>query len=366
MSTSDSLLDFDQLLEPITPENPCGESLRWDPIWDELKQLRKSGKDLVDSSGDKEADWGKLSSLSTSLLLSRTKDLQIAGWLTEALVHTSGFAGLRDGLKLVNGLVEKFWDGLHPLPEEQDWTNRASPLVWLAQKDGGAKLPAIIREVSLTSLSQSDEPVLNWNFWHRRLASPRGKDEKEDVYKARMTAAEQSKKTFDAAVDAAPISVYQTLLADIDACLETLVKLGESLSPRLTGDLSLDWGKLRTAIGEIRVFVYDVLKRRGGLPKVAEATSEATQEDQVMNANVNGAELRTGPIRSRADAMAQLEEAAKFFSETEPHSPVAYLVRRAVRWAAMPFEEVLGELVKDDKLVKQISETLGIVSTPPK
>jgi type VI secretion system protein ImpA len=72
----------------------------------------------------------------------------------------------------------------------------------------------------------------------------------------------------------------------------------------------------------------------------------------------------TGPIRSRIEAIARLSEAAQYFSDSEPHSPVAYLVRRAIRWADMDFADVLGELVKDDKLVKQIGETLGIASGP--
>ena len=115
----------------------------------------------------------------------------------------------------------------------------------------------------------------------------------------------------------------------------------------------------------IRVFVYGVLKRRGGLPQ--ESVTAVPAEDQGMEATTSSdTGGRSGPIRNRAEAMIRLEEAAKYFSDTEPHSPVAYLVRRAIRWAGMPFEEVLGELVKDDKLVKQISETLGIVSTPSK
>ena len=111
------------------------------------------------------------------------------------------------------------------------------------------------------------------------------------------------------------------------------------------------------------MFVYGVLKRRGGL---LEAVTAPQAEEGDVTTNLGGEPAAsTGPIRSRSEAIARLEEAARFFSQSEPHSPVAYLVRRAVRWAGMPFEEVLGELVKDDKLVKQIGETLGIVSSPP-
>ena len=366
MTTPDSLLDLNQLLTPIAGDNPCGESLRWDTKWDELSQLRKSRKDPLDSSGDKEPEWDRLVTLATDLLETRTKDLLIAGWLTEALVKTKGFAGLRDGLKLVQGLVERFWDGIHPLPDEQDFTNRAAPLIWLAQSDGGARMSAMVREIPL--MARPDGPTLHWNFWHLRRAAPQGTGEKEDAFKRRSAEAEQFRQTFDSAVETASLKSFQVLLADLDACLVETQKLATLLDSRLPSELSPDWGKLREEIGGIRVFIYGVLKRRGGLPAepVSEIAASGEQSVETNQANANGQDQQRGPIRTRAGAMSQLEEAAKFFSETEPHSPVAYLVRRAIRWASMPFEDVLAELVKDDKLVKQISETLGIVSAPSK
>src|SRR5204863_8911542 len=99
--------------------------------------------------------------------------------------------------------------------------------------------------------------------------------------------------------------------------------------------------------------------RRGGMGKAEVATH--TDQPMSVNGSAEGAQnANAGPPRSRAEAIARLGEAAQYFSDAEPHSPVAYLVRRAIRWADMPFADVLGELVKDDKLVKQIGETLGI------
>lgn len=73
-----------------------------------------------------------------------------------------------------------------------------------------------------------------------------------------------------------------------------------------------------------------------------------------------GAAAAAGPIRTRAEAVAKLEEAARFFSSADPHSPVAYLVRRAIRWANMSFEELLAELIKDEGTLSHVDETLGV------
>ena len=361
MLASSAILDLERLLTPVSAESPCGESLRWDPVWDEIGQLRKTRKDPLDASADKTPEWAKVVSIASEALSTRTKDLLIAGWLTEALVRESGFAGLRDGLSLIHGLVERFWDGLHPIIEDGDLSNRSAPLSWLTSHDGGARMPAAMREIELAR--SSDGQVLNWNFWHLRRAAPQGKEEKEDVYKKRLAEAEQKRQLFDAAVDATPVPYYQAMLADIDCCLAEINRLSLSLDKSL-GDYSPNWSELKNSIGEIRVFVHGVLKRRGGLIEETSASPQAEGEDMSNGAAAGPAtKSNNGQINTRDDAIAQLEAAARFFSTTEPHSPVAYLVRRAIRWAGMPFEEVLGELVKDDKLVKQIGETLGIVAS---
>jgi type VI secretion system protein ImpA len=360
MSTSVAILDFERLLSPIAADNPCGESLRWDPVWDELSQLRKTWKDPLDASADKSPQWGQIVNVATEVLAMRTKDLLIAGWLTEALVRESGFAGFRDGLRLIHGFVDRFWEGLHPLPEDQDLTNRAAPFSWLTSHDGGARMPVALREIPLAP--SSNGPALNWNHWHLRRVAPQGKDEKEDSFKRRAAEAEQKRLLFDGAVDTAPISFYQTLLADMDACLAAIDQLAVTLDERLA-DMAPGWSELRNSIGEIRVFVYGVLKRRGGL--IETAAPPQLEEGVMTIQSASGPAANNGAIRSRAEAVARLDEAARFFSETEPHSPVAHLIRRAVRWSSMSFEDVLAELLKDDKLVKQIGDTLGIVSSPP-
>jgi predicted component of type VI protein secretion system len=67
-----------------------------------------------------------------------------------------------------------------------------------------------------------------------------------------------------------------------------------------------------------------------------------------------------GPIASRDDAYRRLREAAEYLRRTEPHSPVPYLVERAVNWGQMPFQEVLRDVLKDDKARASLLETLGL------
>ena len=61
---------------------------------------------------------------------------------------------------------------------------------------------------------------------------------------------------------------------------------------------------------------------------------------------------------SRERAIEQLGKIAIFFRQSEPTSPVPYLLERAVRWSTMTMSEWLEELLKDNDSVEQINRVL--------
>jgi len=76
----------------------------------------------------KVADWDRRLALSMDALLTKTKDLQVGSWLAEGLTMLHGFAGARDGLKLMKGLHEQFWETCYPEIDEGDMEGRANVL----------------------------------------------------------------------------------------------------------------------------------------------------------------------------------------------------------------------------------------------
>ncbi len=74
----------------------------------------------------------------------------MAARLTEALVKKFQFAGLRDGLRLLQLMVEQCWDRLSPVLEEgDDLEVRAAPFRWIDDPDRGAFFPSTIRALPL-------------------------------------------------------------------------------------------------------------------------------------------------------------------------------------------------------------------------
>src|SRR5215471_5556878 len=87
----------DDLLNPISEENPSGVNLRYDPVTDKIKEARR--EDIDAPQGDwvtalKTADWNQVIKLGSDALAKKGKDLQVAAWLVEAHVRKEGFASM--------------------------------------------------------------------------------------------------------------------------------------------------------------------------------------------------------------------------------------------------------------------------------
>lgn len=97
--------------EPVRPDQPVGEDVRYDPLFDTLQaEVDKLTSPAVAGT----VDWEKVVRLSADILATRSKDLLVAGYLAVGLVQTRGGDGLALGLKVWQDLLERFWSDLYP------------------------------------------------------------------------------------------------------------------------------------------------------------------------------------------------------------------------------------------------------------
>ena len=126
-------IDLVAILTPIEGANPAGEDLRY-VLYDEISEARRADDALERGDWQREtksADWETVLSLCVDALLNRTKDLQIAGWLTEALTVMQGFGGLATGLMIIRAYLENFWESVYPQIEDDDLEYRVGRLEFL-------------------------------------------------------------------------------------------------------------------------------------------------------------------------------------------------------------------------------------------
>ncbi|WCF13585.1 type VI secretion system protein TssA [Edwardsiella piscicida] len=132
-----TILDMARLLAPIGEAHPAGEDISFDPLYDQIREARRADADYLGQgewvSSLKQANWVEVIRLTSEALATRSKDLQLAVWLCEALVQRHGLPGLREGLLLLDSLLERYWAEMYPALSDGDLEGRVSRLEWLNQ-----------------------------------------------------------------------------------------------------------------------------------------------------------------------------------------------------------------------------------------
>jgi len=358
------VIDIDALLQPISDESPSGENMRYSGLYDEISEARRA--DIAVTQGDwqtdlKVADYRKVLELAVPALTSQTKDIQVAVWLTEALVKLHGFAGFRDGVQLVTQLQENFWDTLHPVIEDGDMEGRANAISWLDSQ--GA---SFVQGVALTGGSG-----YNYNDWvdAKRFDIPDNIESlsAEDQAKfadLRAQVEREGRVTADkwrSAVSQTRRQFCEQNSNAIAECVAALSALDSVNEERYERNQMPGLSKIRKALEQVKDQADKLLAlKRAEEPMIEDSYDETASESASEYNGADTSGVGSGPIRNRAEALKRLAEIAAFFQRTEPHSPVFYLIQRAVKWGNMPFETWLQDVVKDENVLSQIKETLGI------
>jgi type VI secretion system protein ImpA len=113
---------------------------------------------------------------------------------------------------------------------------------------------------------------------------------------------------------------------------------------------------LTKALEAVRNLLEKVLKEK----RIEEPDPSDAAEGAAGEATGSGAGGPGGAIRAREQALAQLAQVADYFRRTEPHSPVSYLIQRAIAWGQMPLDAWLVDVIKDSNVLAGLRETLGL------
>jgi len=333
----------DDLLIPIEGPNPSGANLRYDPLYDKIKEGRREEDQPPPGMTERDrkvADNPLVIKLTTDLLTKKTKDLQLAAWLTEALLKQKGFGGLKDGLALCHGLIDKFWETLYPELEDGDAQSRGAPLGFIGTKlEIPVKLVPVVEKQSYSLLDYEQAREVGYE----ELAKA------DDVKKKRAQAVKEGKLTpevFDKTFEETPKKFYAQAEKDLDACLQNLSELTKICDEKF-GDEGPAFGPLKTALEAERHLIHGFLqKKREKEPDPVEVVAAETApgaEGEAAGAAAGGP-VRTGVLISvetsseppdRVEAISKVAEAAAFLRRREPHSPASYLMLRGLRWGEL-------------------------------
>src|SRR5213076_2466023 len=97
---------------------------------------------------------------------------------------------------------------------------------------------------------------------------------------------------------------------------------------------------LRPPLEECYVLARDILKRRPA------DSGGADGADGQSEGSGDGSGTKRGGQSSRQEVYRQLAEAAERLRQLEPHSPIPYLIQRAVQLGSMSFPQLIRQLVR--------------------
>lgn len=362
---------IDDLLAPIPGETPGGDDLSYSPEIDAIREARRSDDPSL-AQGEweterKVANWPRVRSLCETVLTRRSKDFQVANWYAEAAARTEGFAGLDRGLQVVASLLTDYWEFAHPTLDPHDLDERAGKIEWL-----NAQLPLVVREIALTASTSGGYGLLHWEE-SRAVANLGLRD--ADAMAAAIADGKLAADVFDKAVMNSGRAFYAARAEELAALSATMQRL-EAANDRVFGLHAPSLKALRDAIGACVELVDRCLKLHGGKdaqgnprPSVAKESAPGLVQ-AIADALLPAGHAATGPLAGvlpggtpqqlREEAIGQLRAVAAYFRKYEPHSPVAPLVERAAKWAEMPFEAWLANVIKDESTLRQLHELLDV------
>jgi len=383
-------LDYKQLLDPIEGDNPSGRYLKGERA--QYRALRNTFNaaqssfrrfiETPDSSNDEELfeenqkNWQAVSDACWQTLNEESKDIEIYCWWVMSLAfQNDSMRKIAASLATLTPFIETFWPSINPyLPENKlkssERSEQASeraelqlkPLVQLLGESNGSgllymplQLFALVGDINLTKyLSATKAGHLPALKSSAQKDFPSYKEEITESIKA-LDLAIKSIDSLDiwlkskmAELSLSGISP-QFLRTNLSDCLQAIKYLVEEcfqhwpLEPKQQAE-------------EIETQVETNSSTNTEEHTNTEASQQAIPTDRKTTAFEPGEQ-----IMNRDSAFQQLRNIAEYFAESEPHSPVSYLLEKAIRWGYMSLPDLMGELVSgNDKVLGQINLVTGI------
>ena len=348
----------ENLLTPISPENPCGEPARSAIWYDNLRTLRKPNEAAIEAFLAPQSDtnrrprvmtreiWSprepkKLMAALTDALQKKSKDLEVSTWLLEVLAWEEGFAGLTDGFALITSLLDTFWDQLHPLPEDgDDFYMRASQLEWVGMVES-TKDSCVTFAIGFIPVTESG---LSLNEYNDSRGIPPLSDDSESGREARSEAQAVGKtlpEEFDTDFKATKKAFYVQLKADATASREALAALEAKCAEKFVRE-GPGFTRLKERLEKAENTVEILLRKKLDVepdPIAAPPAADVPPGDESTQTPGQPAEeLAVGEgvqPASKGEAFARAMAVARYLRKTEPSNPAAYLMLRGLRWGEL-------------------------------
>ncbi len=374
-------IDVDALIQPIPGDNPCGISLRYEPIYDQIRDARREDDDTISygiwQHDLKRADWFKVENLSCDSLANKTKDLQIAGWLSEAWIQLDGIEGLCRGLNLIAKLTDTFWSGIHPTIRSGDLEYRSQFFDWMNKSfaDRLVKLLFIPNELG------EGVSYANW-LAAQRLDTVKRTPNSERWVKKAEERGQISFKQCHTLLSRVTTEFGDNYLENIYSAQNTLHDLKGVLDVHYP-DNTLAFDELGNYLDDMaRIYKAEMSSRERSQDMISDESLMLTVPPQptlpVEHTDGHGVvSLEEGvPEGERASILVnntpdrdqiyrQLGDIADTLDKIEPHSPAPQVIRKVISWKDKSLMDIFNEVGSSPEDLVALMRFLGVGGNRP-
>jgi type VI secretion system protein ImpA len=317
-------MDLEELLAPVSEDDPTGPDLAYDAERGTIEQAFESSVS-IDTSGEAsegaEIDWRPIIG-TIEQQSARTKDVWLAVYLCRAGARSGQLALVETGAEYLAGLLERYWEKAHPQLEEYGFQGRKGPCESLAR-----------RAEFLGPLERT--PLLE----HPRLGRFSGGD--FERFRANAEAAE-GYGMFRAALADTPEESLLEIVARLDAITDAIKRADAVLTANAEGDTGANFQPTYDLLAQMKRAVLSFSS--------APAAAEAAGADDAGEAAAAGAPPAgdgprvAGRVDSREDVIRALDAIADYYRRREPASPVPVALQRAREWVNLDFLSLIEDI----------------------
>lgn len=358
-------LDLELLLTPITEGAPSGEDVRADysptSLYYKLRDARADARAAERAADANPADattpleWRDVKKLATQILTEKAKDLEAAAWLTESLVRSDGLAGLMFGASIIDGLVERYWEQLYPMPDEDGMETRVAPITGLNGEGGDGTLIQPLRKLELFK-DRNGEPVMLFQYEQsaelQTISDPKRLE-------ARIEAGVLPYDAMSAAARTAPPAHYAAMMKNLQGARAAWRAMSDGLE-RVAGPDAPPTSRVAGVLDQIEDFLVRYAPATASQDQATDTATDHVSEQPLAGQAAPAGVAAPRPLATREDALTRLAEIAEFFRRTEPQSPLAYTLEEAIRRGRMTWPELVAELVEDEQTRNSLLVRLGL------
>jgi type VI secretion system protein ImpA len=316
-------MDVQELLAPVSEDDRVGPDLAYDAERGTIEQAFDSSVS-IDTSGEAgaavEIDWRPIIG-AIEQQSARTKDVWLAVYLCRVGARSGQLALVETGANYLAGLLEQYWEKVHPQLEEYGFQGRKGPCESLTRR--GEFLAPLERT-----------PLLE----HPRLGRFSGAD--FERFRAGAEAAD-GYGLFRAALAETPEETLTAVVGQLDAISAAIKRADVVLTANADGDTGANFQP-----------TYDLLVQMKKAVQSFTSAPAAADEGEAVNTAADAppaAGAASGPriagrVESREDVVKALDAIADYYRRREPTSPVPAALQRVREWVNLDFLALLEDI----------------------